>query len=81
MDLAFFQPQTSRYLDITATGSWTIRVRSVTTTPSFDSSTAGQGSRRDHSRWQLVDRPVDAASFRVRLRRKRQSISASSSAP
>lgn len=45
MDLAFFAPQTSRYLDITATGPWTIRVRSVTAAPSFDGNTAGQGDR------------------------------------
>ena len=45
MDLAFFSPQTSRYLDITATGPWTISVRSVTTVPTFDSNTAGRGDR------------------------------------
>jgi len=45
MDLPFFTPQTTRYLDITATGLWTVRVRNLTTAPSFDTSITGQGDR------------------------------------
>jgi hypothetical protein len=43
MDLAFFAPETTSFLDITATGPWTIRVRNVSTAPSFGVASAGQG--------------------------------------
>jgi len=45
IDLASFAPQTSQFLDIKATGTWTIRVREVNAAPPFDASTTGQGDR------------------------------------
>lgn len=45
MDLAFFAPQETSFLDIEATGPWSIRIRSVDQAPAFDTSTSGQGDR------------------------------------